>query len=281
MKTSDLKSFNYLENGEILFSPYDTVKSRKTLDSGFYSIGYIGYPENRVKLKNGREKEGTTVHYFPDKQKIDDLFKSFFDNRVASKIEDIGFYHKIGVLLYGKEGTGKSTIIKHYCQRAINENEAIVFEVDCHADYIQEVWDFILGVRRIQDSPIIVVFEEIDSLIDSRSEGKIKSILDGNMSIGNCVFLASTNYIDNIPSALKDRPSRFKYTFNIEGIQSKDDVSSMLKNMIGNIATAEEIDSYSDSLIGKTLDEIKQFSIDRIMGIKTFENKKRKAAGFK
>lgn len=277
--TVDLKSFHYLENGEISFSILDTIKTEKILDAGLYTVSWLPYPESKIGLKVNQEKESVKMHQFPDKEKLENLFDIFFNDNVVSKMSTLGFHHKVGIMLYGKQGTGKSTIIKNYADRIIKDHNGIVFYFNGR-DNITGCWEFIRKIRAVQNNPIVVIFEEIDSFVSDKSEGQLKVIFDGNESINNCIIMATTNYIDRIPSALKDRPSRFKYVLNIEGIQSEEEIFDILNNMIGDLFTKKELVEFSHELKGSSLDFIKQFGVDKIMCLETYEHISKKTIGF-
>lgn len=278
MKTSDYKSFAYLENGDINFTQYETIKSSNKLDSGSYKLSYIGYPRNEVTLKVDSDFETAKTHNFSDKEKIDNLFDSFFDKDVLSKIENLGFCHKIGILMYGIEGTGKSTIIKYYTSKAIKEHNAIVFHILYKSAEITECWSFVQGIRKIQKNPIIIVFDEFDQQM-KENEAFLKTVIDGNMSISNCIFFAATNYLDKIPKAMSERPSRFKYCLNIEGMQVVSDIVKIIEPILSEKLDDNEINILANELKGNTLDYIKQFCFDKLMSI-THYGKNRKKIGF-
>jgi hypothetical protein len=278
--TSAIKSFHYLENGEVSFSIFDTIRTNKALDPGFYQVTYVDHPENRVRVDVDRDIQKIKIHTFPDRLKLDDLFGSFFNNNVVSKISELGFYHKVGVLMHGQEGTGKSTVLRYYCDKAIKDHQAIVFYINRNDYYIRRCWDFIIAVRNIQSNPIIVIIEEIDSYLRDGNEAFLKTVLDGNMSINNCIFFGTTNYINSVPDALKNRPSRFKYSLHIEAMTLLEDIFSVVDGMLGGLFTQDEITTFSTEMKGKTLDYIKQFCIDKIMDIKSYDNNRRNKVGF-
>jgi SpoVK/Ycf46/Vps4 family AAA+-type ATPase len=279
--TSDLKSFHYLEDGEVTFSTLDTIKTQQKLDSGVYVLEYLEYPDYRVKIEISTDSETIKTYTFPDKDKLDSLFDSFFNKNVVKKVKNLGFYHKIGVLLYGKEGTGKSTIIKSYAYKVLENHNGLVFYFTSN-QYVNKCWDFIKKIRAIQDNPIVVVFEEMDMFLQNTNdvpEGYLKTILDGNNSIDNCIILGATNYIDKIPKAIKDRPSRFKYVLNIEGIHSEEEIIDILTPMLSDISDKAEMKEYAYQLKGETLDSIKQFAMDKIMCLQSY-SKNKKTMGF-
>lgn len=279
-KTYGLKSFNYLEDGEITYSNLNTVKTSNKLDTGTYHLTYKDYPEYRVIVKRDENSEKVKQYDFPDSDKLDNLFSAFFDDKIKTKVKELGYYHKIGVLLYGIEGTGKSTILKKYYTDAIEKNNAIVFHINTYG-YFMQCWEFIMDIRKIQDNPFIIIFEEMDSMFSiDGNESKLKKALDGPMSIDNTVYLGTTNYIDKIPKSIKDRPSRFKYQFNIEGIQSEKTVNTIITEMIGDIITAEEVAEMTKDLKGSSIDIIKHRCLDKIMNLNKHQYNKKLKIGF-
>ena len=157
-------------------------------------------------------------------------------------------------------------------------------------DYISYCWEFVEKIRRIQDNLIVVILDEVDQHIYNNgsnnesivktildgNESIVKTILDGNSSIDNCIFLAATNYLDKIPEAIRNRPSRFKYVLDIEGIQNESEIVDILLPMIGGLFEHSEITEFALILKGETLDFIKQFALDKIMDLKTYKHNSNK-----
>lgn len=277
--TTDLKSFHYLENGDISFSMLDTIKTTKKLDSGVYQLDYVGHPQYSVVLKTTSDKESVKMYDFDERSVLEGLFNVFFDKNVVKKMSSLGFNHKAGILLYGKEGTGKTTIIKHYANKMVDEQEALVFYLS-NPSYLKDIWNFVVNVRAIQSNPIVIIMEEMDTFIHDRKEGYLKVMFDGHESINNCLFMATTNYIDSIPEAMKNRPSRFKYVMQIEGINKEDVIFDILTSMIGDMFDGTEIVDFANELKGSTLDFIKQFALDKIMNLDSYNKKRKKTIGF-
>ena len=278
--TSHIKSFQYLENGDVKTHIFETIKSSKTLDPGFYHLSY-NVMDKEIILKSTTCNELLQVYNFTNKELIDKAFESFFSNAVKMKMQSLGILHKLGILFHGIEGTGKSTIIKHYAQRLINEHNGIVIYFNEKTN-ILETWQFVEDLRKIQTTPIMVIFEEIDLNLSgyNNCEGSLKRIFDGDKSIDNCLFMASTNYFDRIPDAIKNRSSRFKYVLNIENIQCLETIKSLVTHFIGDLFDKNKIEDFSVDLMGETLDNIKHFCIDKIMTLQKFPKKEEKKIGF-
>jgi len=277
--TGDFKSFHYLESGDVWFSNYKTVQASEYLLSGVYKIDW-NYRDERIELSKHEDGELLEHYDFKEKVHLDELFNAFFNKKVKEQVAKVGFVHKLGVLLYGKEGTGKTSILKRYYHKFIKEQEAIVFILPSHSDKIESIWNFIKSIRAIQDHPIVVFLDEVDSLLkESYGEALVKRILDGNLSIDNCIFLAATNYIDELPDATK-RASRFKYILEVGGVESEAETTKVVRNILGGTISEEKVAILAKEVKGLTLDNIKHKCLDRLMDL-TYKPKKESGIGFK
>lgn len=280
MNTTDIKTFNYLENGNITFSVLDTIKCSKILEPGSYILEWIQeYPKGRLELNVlnlGEIYEPIPFHFI---DKLNLAFEKFFDPAVKTKINSLGYSHKAGLLLHGKQGGSKSSIWNYYTDKFIKEQGAISFYIK--GSGISECWDFIRQIRRIQNNPIIVILDESDRFFSSREdqENTIKPMLDGNLEIDNCLVLMTTNYVEKIPKSLMERPSRIKYKFEVESIDDVDAIYGILVNALNDIMSKEDLKKAATENKGKTIDEIKEFIQDTIMDLK-FEKSKVKTIGF-
>jgi SpoVK/Ycf46/Vps4 family AAA+-type ATPase len=57
--------------------------------------------------------------------------------------------------------------------------------------------------------PALVILEDIDAYVRQHGESEVLSILDGEQSIDNVVYIATTNYPENLDPRVINRPSRF------------------------------------------------------------------------
>lgn len=65
-------------------------------------------------------------------------------------------------------------------------------------------------LRDIQeDTPVICLMEDLDSILDWNSESRVINVIDGMEGVDRVVFLATTNYPEKLGSRIMNRPSRF------------------------------------------------------------------------
>ena len=66
------------------------------------------------------------------------------------------------------------------------------------------------------DRNLILLYEDIDSLMEIYGEKNLLSMMDGQFQFENILHIATTNYIDSIPDRIKNRPSRFDEIVEIQ-----------------------------------------------------------------
>jgi len=121
------------------------------------------------------------------------------------KYRDYGFLWKRGILLFGPPGSGKTSTV----QLIVAE----IVKLGGIAVYVNNPGLVIKGLnilRAIEPKrPVLVIMEDIDSIIDRYGESEILSLLDGEFQVDNAVFLATTNYPEKLDKRIINRPSRF------------------------------------------------------------------------
>lgn len=278
--TTNLKSFYYLEDGSISFSILNTRYSTKKLDSGIYDLTAVQngqVMEIALRINEDKElfKEELNFYY---EDKVKNIYSKFFLPEIKEKVNTLGYNHKLGVLLYGKHGTGKTSMFKKYFNDASEKHNSLVFIIP-RPFALSYVWKFVQDIRRVQDNPIIIFMDEFDEYFTKYdTEAELKRILDGTDSIDNCFFMMATNYIEKIPDTIKDRPSRVKYKIEVTGIQDEKLIKQFLKQSFDKVGMDANLEDIS-KMKGYTLDELKQVVLDKIMSIEP-EMKKEKKLGF-
>lgn len=72
-------------------------------------------------------------------------------------------------------------------------------------------------LREIEpNTPVVVLMEDIDSTLQHYNESEVLNILDGVNQIEKAVFLATTNYPEELGERIINRPSRFDKRFKID-----------------------------------------------------------------
>lgn len=123
--------------------------------------------------------------------------------------------HKMGLIFYGKQGTGKTSTCMLIMKTLVDKHNAIC--LDCTGRTLSFVRECIRRMREIQDNPIVVFIDEFESSVKAE-ETKYLTFLDGTDSVDNLIFIGCTNYIDKIPDRIKKRKSRIKHLYNINSL---------------------------------------------------------------
>jgi ATP-dependent 26S proteasome regulatory subunit len=114
-----------------------------------------------------------------------------------------GMPHKRGILLYGPPGSGKTCTIQ-LIARDVIERGGVVFT---YSDAFANAYHQLRSVE--EDRPLVVLMEDLDSIITPHNESRILNVLDGIGEMTRVVFVASTNYPEKLGPRITNRPSRF------------------------------------------------------------------------
>jgi hypothetical protein len=156
-----------------------------------------------------------------------------------SSIESLGFGDFYGFTLSGDHlyltedfvvhhNSGKSCTIQLIMEDVVNR-EGIVIK-------FTDPFLFTQGMRVLrqiqEDTPVVVIIEDIDSFLEMYNESEILNVLDGVNEVNKVVFLATTNYPEKLGARIVNRPSRFDKRFRI-GYPSKASRRMYFEHLIG------------------------------------------------
>lgn len=205
-------------------------------------------------------------------QENENIFKyirGFFGKSSRKIVNNLGYTHKLGILMYGQQGTGKTATMNYVAKEMVTNKDAIVFFCD-NGNSLTTAIELASSIRDIQDNPIIFLADEFDRYVSTYdNEAMIKDFLDGKKSIDNSLILAASNYIDEIPESIKDRPSRFRYVVEIIGIQTEEEIKSIVTTIVKKAKSSKmDISKICSKIkIPATLDCIKAAIIDEALSI--------------
>lgn len=193
----------YLISGDNYF-PNTQASRTACLPAGAYECGITleGAPYlSPIKITTD------TIIDIPNSFTLDVIeeIENFWSTGVSTKFEQYGLVHKRGVILAGKPGCGKTITLAKAAQVVINKFAGVVlFNPDPG-----NLDAFLRLIKEIEPTKkVLIMWEEFDSIL-SFSESKLLSLLDGEIQVGNIMYLATTNYLSKIPARIKNRPSRF------------------------------------------------------------------------
>lgn len=179
----------------------------------------IGYNDNRGLYFQKKEVTLDELIVLPDTvcEFILAHIQDFWNKE--TRYRELGFLWKRGVLLWGPPGSGKTSTIQLLSSMIVERGGIAVYisNPNLAAQGLELL-------RRIEPTrPIVAILEDLDAIIANNRhiEADILSLIDGELQIDNIVFVATTNYPEELDKRITNRPSRFDIVREI-GMPSKE-----------------------------------------------------------
>lgn len=261
-----MKSVIYFDNDAVEIKGSEIISVGTQLEPGIYNARSSYHGE--LSLKTHEFKELLDPILSEEAKMVIGTIEKFLCPQNKALMNKYGFLHKLGILLFGKQGTGKTSLFKHLISKATKENQAVCFTIN-NEDNLKTTRKLMKEIRKVQDNPIILLFDELDYFLP-QSESDLKNLFDGTESEDNFMILAATNHLNKIPKSLSDRPSRFKLVVEYRGIQEADKMLLIAKRILKDLDkdTEERLRQIFSQMKSVTVDEIKHIVQDLIMGTK-------------
>jgi hypothetical protein len=199
-----IENFFVLDNNTILYKYSHWPKPSDKLPDGVYQLYNASYSDWLEPTKTEDKFIGSSLN--------DDILKDmnlFLSNK--DHYRKLNIPHKRGYLFYGPPGNGKTNAILSLVPK-INIDGAIWIFVNGKLGQTQ-TWDHIIKHenRRLK----IIVLEELVTHTNGDSK-QLLNLLDGVNGLDNFIVIATTNYPEEIPSNIIQRPSRFDIVRHID-----------------------------------------------------------------
>lgn len=131
---------------------------------------------------------------------------------IGDQFKKYGYLHRRGYLLYGPQGSGKSSVVHQVVHRILQANHIAVF---CeHPGLFSRAMEMFRKVE--PHRPVICLFEDIDAIIDIHGDSELLQWLDGSHQIDKVINIATTNYPERLDRRVVSRPRRFDRIIKIE-----------------------------------------------------------------
>lgn len=244
---------------------WGTSNIENTIPPGLYKCGMrddVGPCFQQIRI------ETDTLIQLPDMVCNEVIFQiqEFWSDRVREAMELHGFMHKRGILMYGEPGSGKTCTIQILIQMLIDRGGLAIYAEDPAI-----LSNCLQLLRRIEpDRPIIVILEDFDTLTDrDRRENNWLAVLDGEAQINNVVFLATTNYIEQLDKRFVDRPSRFDVIMPVPMPTAKAR-TAYIRHKVPNL-TDDELFDWVQASAGYSIAHMKEMILSILCYGKTLE----------
>lgn len=213
-------NFHKLKDGgdKIVYLPVGhLIDSDLKMTKGMYTVSNSAPPMQPYSPGFDPIKEGDNLIRFTSgvMKSMLSTIGVFFSDEVRQKYKTLKMTHKMGIVLHGPPGTGKTALARLLMLQEVEKHNAIC--LDFTGQRMEEMIHTVGIIRKQQDTPIIIFWDELEQIANSYY---LLTFLDGVYSFDNLIFIGCTNFPGQIPKRIIDRKSRIKHTFEIKSLES-------------------------------------------------------------
>lgn len=191
-----------------------------------------------IRVIEGEDLPYTKDHTWDDlflPQDIKDQLKGLVESFLASK--DFYLENRIpwkrGILLFGKPGNGKTSIIRTIM--SMYPFKPVTIAPGVNDEAVREAFSY-----AEDQSPALLYFEDLDSLLEKNVDiSAFLNLMDGISAKNGLLVVATANEVKKLKSNITDRPSRFDRKFEIP-LPNQEMAYIYLKRWFGALLTVKK-----------------------------------------
>lgn len=191
-----------------------------------------------IRVIEGDDLPYTKDHTWEDLFLPEDLkkeIKGLVENFLSSK--DFYVKNKIpwkrGILLFGKPGNGKSSLIRTIM--SVYNFKPVTIVANANDEAVREAFSY-----AEEQSPSLLYFEDLDSLLEkSVDPSSFLNLMDGISAKNGLLVIATANEVKKLKTNITDRPSRFDRKFEIP-LPSAEMAYIYIKKWFGNLISPKK-----------------------------------------
>ena len=248
------------------------TESVSTLPAGFYTFKYNNSYQKNLPTKIDIISEDLLE--LPDNNfdKIISDIQKFWKSE--AKFKKYNYVYKRGILMYGSQGCGKTSLILMLANDLVKNHDGIVFNIR-HSDDIFAFDEIMIALREIEPKRrVITIIEDIDNFFTREQDyqTKLLNILSGNMQYDNIVIIATTNFPEKLQERILNRPSRFDIRCEI-GLPTVAVRRYYIEKKLGRKAVKTiDIERWIKDTHGMTLDHLRELILAVFVLDYTYDN---------
>lgn len=191
LSAREVTSFEILTNNLVeIYKGATPLTEPQDLSPGVYdhSCGDGSRPE---RLSPMILRDDVYVDILQNLEEVEKAVDNFKNSRELYK--NSGSIYKLGILLFGAPGTGKSSWQRKFIK---SRKDAIIIFLDQvpSRSFLEKLESSTKDILKV------FVFEEVVSLLEDSSDiREMLDFLDGSKTVSNAIYFLSTNYPDAIP----------------------------------------------------------------------------------